>query len=163
MDHHSSRKNLIKVAKLYYLGNLSQAQISEIMDISRPKVSRMLALARELNIIEFKIRDFPMMAEEMAAKLKDHFGLKEVIIVPSGTTIEQSKLNAGKAASDYFNGVLHDGMQIGVAWGTTLNAMIRQFELQKKVSGAAVIQLTGGFASKNFDLDSRELIPCPCA
>jgi deoxyribonucleoside regulator len=158
MDEKHTRKDLIKVAKLYYLGNLSQFQIAQTIGVSRPKVSRMLSQARSQNIIEFKIKDFPMMAEEMAEKLKARFDLSKVIIVPSGITPEQSKNNAGKEASEYLNSLLHDGMRIGVSWGTTLQAMIRQFELKKRINDINVVQLAGGVHTTHLDLDSQELV-----
>lgn len=158
MDEKHPRKDLIKVAKLYYLGDLSQAQIAQTIGVSRPKVSRMLSLARAQNIIEFKIKDFPMMAEETAEKLKAHFGLAQVIVAPSGITQDQSKINVGREASEYLNSVLQDGLQIGVAWGTTLQAMIRQFELKKRISDINVVQLAGGAHTTRLDLDSQELV-----
>ena len=47
MEHSKKRKDLIEVAKLYYYGNLSQDQIAKLMGLSRPKVSRLLAEARQ--------------------------------------------------------------------------------------------------------------------
>ena len=158
MDERHSRKDLIKVAKLYYFGNLSQSEIAQTLGVSRPKISRMLSQARSQNIVEIKIKDFPMMAEETAEKIKQHFGLSKVIIAASGNTPEQSKQSVSKEAGEYLNTVLQDGMQIGISWGTTLHAMIKQFELKKRLSDVNVVQLAGGIHSIGFDLDSRELV-----
>jgi len=158
MDEKHTRKDLIKVAKLYYYGNLSQSEIAQSMGISRPKVSRMLTQARSQNIIEFKIKDFPMMVEEMAKKIQTHFKLAKVIIAPSGITPEQSKCNAGNEASEFLNSTLRSGMQIGLSWGTTLQSVIRQFEIKKRFDGIHVVQLAGGVHSRNIDLDSQRMV-----
>jgi DNA-binding transcriptional regulator LsrR (DeoR family) len=158
MEDRLTRKDLIKVAKLYYLGNLSQAQIAQSMGVSRPKVSRMLTQARAQNIIEFKIKDFPMMTEEMSEKIRSYFDLIKVIVVPSAITPEQSKNNAGKEASAYLNSILRNDLQIGLSWGTTLQSMIRMFELKKRVSNISVIQLAGGVHTRNIGLDSQKMV-----
>jgi len=158
MEDRLTRKDLIKVAKLYYLGNLSQAQIADSMGISRPKVSRMLTQARVQNIIEFKIKDFPMMMEEMSEKIRAHFSLEKVFVVPSAITPEQSKNNAGKAANTYLNSILRSDLQIGLSWGTTLQSMIRMFELKKRVSNISVVQLAGGVHTRNIGLDSQKMV-----
>lgn len=158
MEDRLTRKDLIKVAKLYYLGNLSQAQIADSMGVSRPKVSRMLTQARAQNIIEFKIKDFPMMMEEMSEKIRSYFDLEKVIVVPSAITPEQSKNNAGKEASIFLNSILRSDLQIGLSWGTTLHAMIRMFELKRRVSNISVIQLAGGVHTRNIGLDSQKMV-----
>lgn len=46
---------LAKIATMYYLDNLSQQEISNIVKISRPTVSRALMEAREKGIVEITI------------------------------------------------------------------------------------------------------------
>ena len=152
-----NRAGLIKVAKLYYLADLSQEEIAEIMGISRSKVSRMLTLARAMKIVEFKVTDSPMLTEEMEHKLKEHFGLGYVRIVPSAGTPEQTKRQLGRVASDYLNRILEDGQRIGVSWGTTVDAVIGQFAPAKALPEATVVQMIGGTRSPTFHLDSRDL------
>ena len=152
-----NRSALIKVAKLYYYGNMSQEQIAKLMGISRPKVSRMLSMARELNIVEIVISDSPAGSEQMAEAIKQRFGLKYVCVVPAGATVQQSRLNAGRAAGSYLNTVLHDSMYIGVSWGTTMDCMVNQFTLERPVANATVVQIAGGMRTQSFNIDSREL------
>lgn len=154
-DH--SRAGLIKVAKLYYLADLSQEEIAEVMGISRSKVSRMLTLARAMKIVEFKVSDSPMLAEEMETKLKAHFGLQDVLIVPSAASPEQTKRQLGRVASDYLNRILEDRQRIGVSWGTTVDAVISQFSPARLLPEATVVQMIGGTRTPTFNLDSRDL------
>ena len=44
---------VIKVAKMYYSDHMSQKEISEILNISPPTVSRLLKRARDEKIIRF--------------------------------------------------------------------------------------------------------------
>ena len=48
---------MVKVCRLYYEENLSQKEISALMGISRPQISRMLTCARSQNIVTIKINN----------------------------------------------------------------------------------------------------------
>ena len=49
------RAQLVAAARLYYESNLTQAQIAQRLNVSRPSVSKMLARARELGIVHIEI------------------------------------------------------------------------------------------------------------
>ena len=55
MNNHESL--LVHVAQLYYQQNLNQSEISKIIGLSRPTVSRMLEEAREVGIVEIIVHD----------------------------------------------------------------------------------------------------------
>ena len=55
MNNHESL--LVHVAQLYYQQNLNQSEISKIVGLSRPTVSRMLEEAREVGIVEIIVHD----------------------------------------------------------------------------------------------------------
>ena len=46
---------IAKLAEMYYVEEKTQAEISRLMFMSRPKVSRLLKLARDLKIVVFEI------------------------------------------------------------------------------------------------------------
>lgn len=154
----SDKNTLIQVAKLYYNGGCSQEQIAEIFQVSRPKVSRMLALARSLKIVEFKICDSPLLIDKMQQQLREYLAIDEVIIVPSGNTPSHSQQMAGRMAAEYLHEHLFNGISIGVTWGTTTESMISQFQLKKAVSGATIFQLAGGMPTSKVSFDGRSLI-----
>lgn len=158
MEQSLKRKNIIKVAKLYYYGNMSQEEIAQMMGISRPKVSRMLAAAHQYNIVQIIINDPQFSNTEAAEKLREHFHLKKVIVVPAGQNIDEAKDHIGKAASEFLNSTLTEHMKIGISWGTTLNAFVNRFQCSKPVPNAHVIQLVGGTYSQTMHMDGRELV-----
>lgn len=158
MQNIMSRSNLIKVAKLYYIGNMSQEQIANILGVSRPKVSRMLKVCREKRIIEFKINTSSSSYSEMAKKIKEYFKLKDVIVVPSHSSLEESKANVGKVAAKYLNQNLKNKTIIGITWGTTTNYMVSNFHPDKTSDRSFVIQMSGGLHTQSMNLDGRELV-----
>ena len=48
---------MIKTAWYYYLENMTQQKISELLGISRIRVIKLLEKARQTGIIQFKIRE----------------------------------------------------------------------------------------------------------
>lgn len=152
-----NRSMLIKVAKLYYYGNLSQDKIAKIIGVSRSKISRMLSMARKLNIVDINIAESPLLNEQMEAKIKEHFGLKYVKIVPSSLITINTQRTAGRAAGEYLNSIMFNGMYLGISWGTTMDSFVSQFMPTRLVDAVTVVQLTGGIRSETFHVDSREL------
>lgn len=117
MKYTMTRKDLIKAAKLYYYGNMSQDEIAAMVRISRPKVSRMLSATRSLNIVQITIKDPVFSLTAMAAKIKNYFSLKNVVVVPAGQNLEEAKDNIGSAASEMLNRIVFNGMKVGISWG----------------------------------------------
>lgn len=157
MNESEKRKLITKIAKLYYYGNMKQQEIAKMMGISRPKVSRLLTQASQYNIVHIEIKDNSFYDSDIAEKLREHFGLKYVKVVPSGQIIEESKDNIGIAASEYLNEHLFDGIYIGETWGTTVNAFINRFHASRAYPHSKVLQLAGGTYSQSMHMDGREL------
>lgn len=157
MEQTEKRKDLIKVAKLYYFGHMSQDEIAKMMDISRPKVSRMLTAAHQYNIVRITIKDPLFSNTDAAEKLRKHFNLKKVIVVPAGQSKDEAQDNIGKAASEFLNSCLFDGIKIGISWGTTLNSFVSRFQTGKSFPNTCIVQLVGGTYNQNMHMDGREL------
>ncbi len=158
MEQSQKRKDIIKVAKLYYYGKMSQEDIASMMGISRPKVSRMIAAAHKFNIVQIVINEPISSNEETAEKIRAHFNLKKVVVVSSGQTIEAAKANIANAATDFLNSILFETIKIGISWGTTLGAFVNHFKSGKTVPKAKVVQLVGGTYSQSMHLDGQELV-----
>lgn len=158
MDQSERRRQITKVAKLYYYGHMTQDEIATMMNISRPKVSRYLSAAHKYNIVQITIKDPLFSNTETAERLEQLFHLKKVIVVPAGQTLEESKDNIGIAASDFLNEHLEDHIKIGISWGTTLNAFVHRFQAARKIPNACIAQMLGGTYSQTMHIDGREMV-----
>lgn len=158
MEQSKKRKDMIKVSKLYYYGNMSQDDIAKLMEISRPKVSRLLAEARQLNIVQIKVNDPSASNAQNAEKLRRYFGLEYVGIVPTCATEEATKDGVGRMASELLNERLREDSKIGISWGTTLGAFTREFQAKRILPRAKVVQMVGGTYSQSLNIDGRELV-----
>jgi DNA-binding transcriptional regulator LsrR (DeoR family) len=157
MQQNEKRRLMIKTAKLYYYGHMTQEEISQMLDISRPKVARLLAEAERLGIVQVTVNDPYFNREEAAELLRSHLGLKQVVIVPSGSGLKDAKDNIGRAGSELLNRQLTDTIKIGISWGTTVNAFVSQFQPLRQLPRARVVQLVGGMYSQSMHMDGREM------
>ena len=81
MNNHESL--LVHVAQLYYQQNLNQSEISKIVGLSRPTVSRMLEEAREVGIVEIIVQNFPSITyPHCIFRLKFYYKLPSFIVKP---------------------------------------------------------------------------------
>lgn len=158
MEQSQKRRDMIKAAKLYYYGNMSQDDIAQLMEISRPKVSRLLTEARQMGIVQISVNDPSASLSLNTEKLRRHFKLEYVSIVPTAATEEATKENIGCAASAFLNENIKENSRIGLSWGTTLSAFVRMFEAKRTAPNAKVVQLVGGTYSQSLNIDGRELV-----
>ena len=158
MELSRKRQDMIKAAKLYYYGNMSQDEIAGMMGISRPKVSRLLTEARQIGVVKVSVSDPSGTTEEMAERIRGTFGLRQVIIVPSGANEDMAKVNVGRAASDFLNENIRPDSKIGMSWGTTLSTFAREFRAREPYPEARVVQMVGGTYSQSLNIDARELV-----
>jgi deoxyribonucleoside regulator len=146
------RDLLVEVAKLYYEQDLSQLQIAHRLDISRSSVSNLLKLCRDQGIVEIRINDASSHAQRMQRLLCERFALANAVVVPASPDPEQAKVHVGRAAAGCIEPMLHDGVRIGISWGTTLYQLVRHVT-PRALDGAEVVQLHGGLGAGNPDID----------
>lgn len=157
MVQNDKRSMIVKTAKLYYYGHMTQNEIAEILNISRPKVARLLMEAERLNIVQITVNDPFFSFENAAEKIRAHFALKYVSIVSSGSSIADAKDNIGKTASEMLNANLSDNSRIGVSWGTTINAFVNRCQALKSTPRACVAQMVGCMYSPTMHMDGNEI------
>ena len=150
------RDLMINVAKLYYSDGLSQDQISKIVHVSRPTVSRLLKMSISSGIVQIRINDISSLGMELGKQIQERFGIRHVIVAPSSHNLEESKQNVGAAAAIFLESFLENGVLLAIAWGTTLSYVVKNIRhnANKKVD---VIQLLGGIGNKTKDTDANAL------
>lgn len=150
MKFEENRDSYIKIATLYYIGELPQDDIAEMFGISRFKVSRILKKCRSMGIVEFHIDKKRNYYESLESQICSLLNIRQAIIVPTGVTPNESKQNAGHAASQYLTDNLKDGMKIGFDWGTTLQTIVCEFAPSKHYPNCLFVQISGSIASQSI-------------
>lgn len=133
----------VRAAWLYYIEGLTQEQVAARLGISRIKVLRLLASAREEGLVQIRINAKAGHQIALERKLEARFGLSEAIVVPSGPDDIVTAHLIGHAAGVHLSEQIRDGMTVGIGWGATLQASLKSLAW-RDVSDVTVISLLGG-------------------
>ena len=114
---------MYRIAKMYYMDGLTQAQIAEAESISRSQISRLLDQARSRGIVEITVR-MPgrISLNELRDDLIRELKLKDVAIAPlNETAAEEDVIEAiATAAAGFLPKELKSCRTVGMGWGRTL-------------------------------------------
>ena len=116
---------LIKVSRLHYEDDLTQDAITVRLGLSRSKVSRLLAQARQTGIVQITVVTPVQMFVDIEGRLEERFGLQEALVIEAqaGDTQDQVSRAIGTAAAGYLVRALAPRSTVGLAWGVTLRHM----------------------------------------
>jgi len=148
---------LVKVAYMYYVDNISQKDIANKMNTSRANIARMLRLCREKNIVEIKINNESSYETFLALDLKNRFNLKDVTVIPDAINNEEAMIQVGKSGATIVNRLLGDGANIGISLGTTLYHFVSHMPTSYH-QNVSVVQLVGGSQARPFKTDGINLV-----
>ena len=80
------KMTILRIAKYYYLDDLSQQEISIKENIHRSQISRILKLARELGYVQINISvPESCSADLLGKRLENALGLRHALIAPALT------------------------------------------------------------------------------
>jgi len=155
-DDHLAR--LIEVARAYYLQNRTQAEIARSIGISRSMVSRDLALARSLGVVEIRIHDPRVTRGAFAQRLRDHFPhLLDVVIAPTFSDRPDAiRASIGRAAAHYLSERLQPGQRLVLGCGRTLRELVDALP-KYPVPGLEIVQAMGNIGHEAHGIDYNEI------
>ena len=80
MDGSTDKGLLAKIAKLYYLDDLSIIEITKILGMSRHRCSRLLKKAKEEGVVQIEVID-PAQGgvQNLEKQIEGEFGLREAM------------------------------------------------------------------------------------
>ena len=150
---------LSKVSRLYYEQNLTQFEISERLHLSRPKVSRLLQQAQEEGVVKITVHSPSGIYANLEDQLEKRFQLKEVVIADIANLDSQTSVSheLGVAAASYFQSTIQDKDIIGLAWGSTLSAMVNALR-PIVVKDAHVVQMIGGLGMPESEVHATSIV-----
>lgn len=117
------RAQLQKIARLYYIEDLNQRQIADKLNISMASISRGLARAKEMGIVQISIADEPDSFQDLEVQIEQKFGIKECVVTPSFEREENTYRAYAAALAELLPRILPRNALIGVSWGETLKAL----------------------------------------
>lgn len=147
-----------KVCTLYYMRDQTQQEIAELLRLSRPTVSRLLREARALGFVQITVASPRGLFLDLEMRLEDQFRLETVNVVEcqSGSP-DDLRRQIGGAAANYLARTLRPGEKIGMAWGTTLSAMVNAMS-PMPTADVRVVQILGGIGPPAAAEHASELV-----
>ncbi|TAM69309.1 MAG: sugar-binding transcriptional regulator [Microbacteriaceae bacterium] len=148
---------LVRAATLYYLEGKSQAEVAAEIGVSRSNVSRVLAAARELGIVEVRIHDPFGRATGLEAKLMDRFSLTECRVAPSGEQ-QDSLSRVGELGAQWLLENIPDHGAISLSWGSSVQAVVDAVPNNPAHSSLEILPLVGGLSIVDSARDGNVLV-----
>lgn len=133
----------IRAARCYYLQDMTMEEIARDMATSRSTVSRLISLAKAAGLIEFRLRTPNAQASVLEQQLRTRFDLEVHVVPVAARSTEREVLDQVARLAAWLLGTICDsGMVLGVAWGTTIEA-VSQHLIRKPTHGTEIVQLNG--------------------
>jgi len=148
---------MIEAATLYYEEQLTQAEIGQRLATSRSTVSRLLRDARARGVVQITIHHPWARNSRLEARLRATFGLRDARVLRAGERPPEVVLDGvGALAARYLQGVIRDGMVLGVSYGRTIAATIGHLTPNRPLD-LVVVQLLGALGSDNPLIEGANL------
>ncbi len=149
----SGDQDVLRAATMYYLQDMKMEAIARHLRTSRSTVSRLLKQARDTGLVEITLRAGNNRAPGLGQSISRTFGVAAFVVpVPDTTSgidrLEQVAIASAKLLGSWFD----SGMVMGIAWGTTLEAVSRHLT-HKATRGSAVVQLNGAANNRTSGVD----------
>lgn len=151
----SPATDLGRIARLHYEHNMTHAAIAALLGVSRIKVTRALAHARERGIVEVRVRSESPLFRGEEEEIQRRFGLEGVWIAPSQGSMEQTRESAAIVAARAINKIVGNRTKIAVAQSSALSAALRHLPSSKR--NVQVIPITGMLGGQTNGASSLEL------
>jgi DNA-binding transcriptional regulator LsrR (DeoR family) len=153
---------LVKVARLYYEQELTQADIGQRLRLSRQKVQRLLSQARADGIVQINVNPIMGTFAEEEKALEERFELQEAIIVETTAYDDQLVVarEVGAGAAEYLLRVVESNDTIVMSWGGSLLGMVNAVAANRRreeLTGVTVIQGLGSLGDPNNDTHASDL------
>lgn len=151
------KKFLLKISRMYYFEDCTQAEIAKKVGVSRPIISKGLQKALHVKLVEIIIHDQAAPTIDLEQEIESAFSLEEVIVVPTADmSTELANSALAKAASSYVLKQLKHVTKIGISWGTTLHNLVKEFP-EEAHEHLKIIPLVGGMGSNRIELHSNQI------
>lgn len=130
-------------ASMYYIHGETMESIARQLGMSRSSVSRLLKNARESGLVQITLNRPGRSQSSAGRALEDLFGVRAHVVPVRDGTSEIARLDrVARTAGQLFSEAVGDDMLIGVAWGTTLAAVVQHL-VPHGTRGSTVVQTNG--------------------
>jgi len=155
---------MTKVARLYHEQGIRQPEIAERLNISQPRVSRLLKKAVATGIVRTTVVTPRGVFAEIEEEIERLYGLREVVVADTGDEVDEDDERfitpaLGAAAAFYLETTLSGGERIGVSsWSSTLLATVDSMRPRHSHECESVVQVLGGLGQPSAQSRATHLV-----
>ena len=120
------RKRLAYVARRYYLDDQRQSDIARELGISRPMVSRLLAEARELGVVEITVHDLETRAARLMERLRGMSSVRGGVLIEDSGDNDDENRRLSEGAVQLLGQL--GAKRLGVGWGYLIGQIVSWLE-----------------------------------
>ena len=120
------QKKLAYVARRYYLEDQRQSDIAKELGVSRPMVSRMLAEARELGVVEITVHDAGTRTANLLERLRLSTSIQGGMLVEDGADEDATNQLLSQGAVELLRQL--ETRRLGVGWGYLIGQLVTWLE-----------------------------------
>jgi len=147
---------ILKVLRLYYEHDLTQAEVAARMGFSRPKVSKLIAEGKYRGLVKIELAEPAGDFAELEIALEDRYGLKEALVAATSEDRGTTELSAGRAGAALLARVCTAETILGLSWGVSVRALA-DATLQRAFVCKKVVPLVGGMGKAQAQLHSNQV------
>lgn len=150
-------KEAVKIATMYYVEGMTQAQIARKMGVSRSLISKILLDARDDGIVEIFIHSKSAYTVHLERQLEEKYDLKNAIVIDTYNMDEHEIAKmASQEAALYLQKASKHIDTVGISWGKSLRGLVDYYPYTNQ-SNVTVIPLIGGMGEDYVDIHSNQL------
>lgn len=159
VDRHSLSEEdhlILKVLRLYYEHDLTQAEVAGRMGFSRPKVSKLLSEGRDRGLVRIEVAEPAGDFGSLEIALEDRYGLKEALVVATSGDRQVTEASAGSAGGALLARCCKPETVLGLSWGVSVRALADAVP-RRAFPCKMVVPLVGGMGNAKTRLHSNQV------
>ncbi len=150
---------IARVAQMYHLEGMRQAEIAVTMHMSQATVSRMLKRAEVEGIIRTTVIPPPGTFADLETALRERYSLTEAIVIDCSEDRDGAIMaRIGEAAAHFLEVTLQQDEIIGVSsWSQTILKMVDNIHPLKNGKAKYIVQILGGMGEAPAQAHATQL------
>jgi deoxyribonucleoside regulator len=159
MESKFDMQMMVQTARMYYFDGLTQQSIAKELGISRSYISMLLSEARELGIVDIKIKNPLESNKKLADALQDAFGIANCFVTPTVVTelLPLTKILAAQGVL-VAEKLIESHSTVGIAWGLTCYEFMKAFSSNTNLFDVNVVPLIGGSHHLSSEFQLNEMV-----
>jgi DNA-binding transcriptional regulator LsrR (DeoR family) len=156
MAEQSTAALAAQVARMFFDRQLSKVEIASRLGISRFRIARLIDQALAQGLVRIEFRDVPVQDRDLSRTIEENWGLDLCAVTVDPGNDEPPVSSLARLAAAIVGELVGPRDVVGVAWGSTLAAVVREITPRHEPT-ITVVQLAGSSTMVDRDASPAEV------